>query len=163
MPAPAVPPADAPPPWFSPAVLHERYPAIVGPPAPLPGPPPAPRPAPADSAAPFGPAPDQLQQAFLNCGAVPWHDPAIAFAALDLDQVLVVGGAVDAGRMRRAVQHLARTRPYLVNRALLHGSPTTGQPPGPSGAAVGSGKARSLDTRAGRDADLIAKYPALQR
>jgi len=109
---------------------------------------------------PDAPAPDPLRTAWLAFTEVTWHDPAMAYDLADLADVPVDDdGTVDAARLRRAVRRLAQAKRFLVREAPAYSA----APTGPSGAAVGGGRRRTMTPPAMANAALVAKYPALRR
>ena len=58
-----------------------------------------------------------VREAFRDHTAVQWHDPKLAFEQLDLSEIDVEDGKVDADSLAEAIKDLAKSRPYLVKKA----------------------------------------------
>jgi len=97
----------------------------------------------------------RLQNAFLSSNDQSWHDPDLAVQHADLSEVLNDDGSVDKKALKRALDALAKDKPFLVKATTAE--PET--PGGPSGEPVGTGKTKSKKTI---DEDALRKkYPSL--
>lgn len=95
-------------------------------------------------------------QAFLVNNTVKWHDPKLAMQQVEWDGVVNEdSGAINDAVLKKAIEALAKQRPYLV------ATEDTGKPAGsPSGAPIGNGKPN--DPKAVNREALMKKYPALR-
>lgn len=100
----------------------------------------------------------RVENAFLAANTVTWHDPEMALAHIDLEDVVGDDGVVDRKALKKAVDDLAKAKPFLV-KSTDEGDGKN--PPPASGSKVGSpgqGSGKEKDREA-----LMKKYPALRR
>jgi len=113
-----------------------------------------------------------VENAFHLANNVEWHNPKRALGMLDLSDVKVENGKVDADKIKKKIEQLAKDEPYLVksggeegdgasgsgsngnsSNGAGSGGKKTGTPPGKQKAGAGTG----------RDVESLAKkYPALR-
>jgi hypothetical protein len=99
------------------------------------------------------------ENAFFASNSVTWHDPDLAVKQLDWEGVVKDDGEVDAPALRRAIEALSKSKPFLVKTDDGKGKLPAGN--GSTGAPAGSGK-QTEKTNTDRD-KLLRKYPALRR
>lgn len=99
---------------------------------------------------------DALQIAFLSSNDIDWHDKSVALKHADLSEVMDEDGNVDKAALKKALEALSKSMPFLVKTS---DGKEGDEPKGPSGIPAGSGtkkKGVGLDEEA-----LRKKYPAL--
>lgn len=58
-----------------------------------------------------------IREEFRDFDSVKWHNPKLAFELLDLSEIDVEDGKVDAASLKDAVTKLAKDHPYLVKKS----------------------------------------------
>lgn len=97
-----------------------------------------------------------LKNAFLSSNSVSWHDPDVALQNADLSEVTQEDGTVDKKALTKALENLAKAKPFLVK---TDSEDAKVEPSGPTGVPAGSGK--KGDSKKLDEDTLRRKYPAL--
>jgi hypothetical protein len=97
-----------------------------------------------------------LENAFFASNTIVWHNPQLALKELELDGVQNDDGEIDRPALKRAIEKLAKSQPFLVKK---DGEENTGKNgrtgSNPSGKPLGKGEADRQK--------LEKKYPAIRR
>ena len=100
------------------------------------------------------------ENAFYGNNSVTWHNPSLAIKELDWDGVVKEDGDIDAAALKRAIEALSKSMPFLVKTEETGKGKTPPAGP-PTGTPAGSGKQNGKQSD-NRDA-LLKKYPALRK
>jgi hypothetical protein len=87
---------------------------------------------------------------------VQWHDSDVALSNADLSEVMQQDGTVDKKALKKALEDLSKSKPFLVKSA---DGNEDDEPSGPSAPPVGSGKKQKKDSL--DENRLRQKYPSL--
>ena len=98
-----------------------------------------------------------LKNAFLSSNDVAWHDPDVALSNADLSEVLQDDGTVDKKALKKALEDLSKSKPFLVKPK--EDGDDKDEPSGPTGVNAGSGKKHKKEAL--DEQRLREKYPAL--
>lgn len=106
----------------------------------------------------------EAKVAFLSINDVSWNDPDIALGQLKLSEVIDEDGQIDKAALKKAVEKLAKEKPFLVKTSTggdSGGGAGGGSGAGASGGGVGSGGKSSKNNGVLSDEELRRRYPAL--
>lgn len=98
-----------------------------------------------------------LRNAFLSANDVSWHDPDVALSNADLEGVMQEDGTVDKKALKKALEDLSKSKPFLVKPK--EDGDDGEEPSGPTGVNAGSGKKHKKEAL--DEQRLRQKYPAL--
>lgn len=103
---------------------------------------------------------ERLHNAFLASNTVSWHDPELAMSKIDLEGIQKDDGTIDSASLKKAIQALAKEKPFLVKS---EGDGDGSRKTGPTGAGVGTdlGGDKTKTGPTNRE-KLLQKYPALR-
>lgn len=100
----------------------------------------------------------RVENAFLSSNDIDWHDKDVALSHADLSEVLGEDGDVNKKALKKALEDLAKAKPFLV-KTKDGGGDKQDLPNGTTGGTVGSGGTKKKDGLS--DEELKRKYPAL--